>query len=570
VGILVIALAGAALVWARERPAPRRVGEAVQVNVVNVEVYVTDAHGRSVTGLTPADFDVEEDGRPVALTNFFVARGAEPAPPGPTASSAVAPVAPKPPEEQRLNLVVFIDDGNISLNGRAAVIEQVRKLITEGTRPGDRIALVSFDRSLRESQSFTEDPAVALATLAEMAKKNAEGSILASERNYFLRTMSRLEGSDRVASGRFGYAGRDLAQDEGRTLLEDIDSYNERSFDLERSIMAGLIRFIDSLAGLPGRKAMLYVSEGVPLRVGEELYEEWQAKYPTLAEAMKFDARLHATRFNLSREFSEVVHHANAARVTFYTIDASTDRGLEGLSPENLASTVPALQATAAMNREVSMIGFAGATGGKFLANTPGLGAALAHVKDDFTSYYSLGYSPDHYGDGKYHRITVNVHRPGVKVRSREGYLDKPEPERLADRAGAALLVAPTTNPLGTEVSFGAGHKEHTNVYRVPLVLTVPASRLALLDQGAASVGKVSICIAAKDDEGRRSDPQCKSFDISVPAEHVAAWSAQSATFTFDVLLRKGTCHLAVTARDEIGQEESTLVREVTVSRGTS
>ena len=43
----------------------------VEVNVVNVEVYVTDKDGHPVTGLTREDFELYEDGERVEITNFF-------------------------------------------------------------------------------------------------------------------------------------------------------------------------------------------------------------------------------------------------------------------------------------------------------------------------------------------------------------------------------------------------------------------------------------------------------------------------------------------------------------------
>jgi VWFA-related protein len=557
-------------------PAPRLVTEAVRVNVVNVETFVSDRQGRPVTDLTAADFEIEEDGKPVALTNFFAGRKPESAQAGvvpatePPAAQPGRMEGPQVDQEQRLNLVVFVDNGNISRVGRAAVFEQLRRLLKEGTRPGDRIGLVSFDRRLKESQAFTEQPAVALATLDRMAKESSEGTLIASEKSYLERSMATAEGSANVASGR-GSHGQDATAAMARYLLEDIDSFNERNFQLYRSIMDGLIRFVDSLAGLPGRKVLLYVSEGLPMRVGQDLYDEWQARFPTIAVQMNFNPFLQTARFNITSYFRDVIHHANAGRVTIYSIDAKTDRGLEGMSSETPGmSAVPALGAEDTMNREVSMIAFASATGGKFLPNTPGLGETLIRMADDFTSYYSLGYSPAHLGDGKYHRLVVKVKRAGVKVRHREGYLDKPETERLADRTGAALLVAGDKNALEARVSFGEGRKEEGRVYRVPLTVTVPGAHLALLDQGAARAGRVTICMAAKDEEGRRAEPQCKSFDIAVPAERFAAWSGQAATFSFEVQLRKGRCRLAVTARDEVAQEETIVVRDVAVPGGSN
>src|SRR5947209_2836247 len=45
--------------------------EVVDVSVVNVDVYVTDRQGKRVPGLAKNDFEMFEDGKPVAITNFY-------------------------------------------------------------------------------------------------------------------------------------------------------------------------------------------------------------------------------------------------------------------------------------------------------------------------------------------------------------------------------------------------------------------------------------------------------------------------------------------------------------------
>ncbi len=42
--------------------------DTLDVNVVNIEVFVTDKQGNPVTGLTRGDFKVYEDGRPIEIT----------------------------------------------------------------------------------------------------------------------------------------------------------------------------------------------------------------------------------------------------------------------------------------------------------------------------------------------------------------------------------------------------------------------------------------------------------------------------------------------------------------------
>src|SRR5881397_1831383 len=109
-------------------PAVPSFGETVEVNVVNVDVFVTDKNGNRVTGLKKGDFDLLEDGKAVAVSNFVeitpagkpAAREAPPAaPPAPGTPVAAAPVAASPAAEapadpqRQLSLVVFVDNLHI-------------------------------------------------------------------------------------------------------------------------------------------------------------------------------------------------------------------------------------------------------------------------------------------------------------------------------------------------------------------------------------------------------------------------------------------------------------------------
>ena len=100
--------------------APPQFGELIEVNVVNVDVLVTDRQGRPVTDLRREDFEVLEDGKRVEVTNFrVVTDGAPPAAggPRPEAPSRPAPAAagpgPQLPPEERLHLIVYVDNFNL-------------------------------------------------------------------------------------------------------------------------------------------------------------------------------------------------------------------------------------------------------------------------------------------------------------------------------------------------------------------------------------------------------------------------------------------------------------------------
>ncbi len=61
--------------------AERTFGEVIEVDLVNVEVWVRDPEGNPVTGLTADDFAVFEDGERVEITHFSELRGAAPGAP---------------------------------------------------------------------------------------------------------------------------------------------------------------------------------------------------------------------------------------------------------------------------------------------------------------------------------------------------------------------------------------------------------------------------------------------------------------------------------------------------------
>jgi hypothetical protein len=88
-------------------------------------------------------------------------------------------------------------------------------------------------------------------------------------------------------------------------------------------------------------------------------------------------------------------------------------------------------------------------TGGVAIYNTNDPGKALQVVAADFRNYYSLGYSPAHGGDGRYHPVEVRIRgRKDLVVRHRDGFRDKSVESRMADGVGSALAFDVESNPL--------------------------------------------------------------------------------------------------------------------------
>jgi VWFA-related protein len=136
--------------------------------------------------------------------------------------------------------------------------------------------------------------------------------------------------------------------------------------------------------------------------------------------------------------FRSLTQDANRANVSFYPIDP---RGLVAFDAPIGPRRPPGLAQDAAMlrARQMNLRSMADETDGLAVVNTSDLTAGLRRVSADLSSYYLLGYYSSHQAlDGKYHRITVRVKRPGTTVRARKGYRSATRDEVARGEAAAA------------------------------------------------------------------------------------------------------------------------------------
>ncbi len=128
--------------------APRRhaaAGERIDVDVVNVDVYVSDKKGNPVTDLAQGDFQVFEDEKKVKLTNFL--SGGEIG-------------------RQELSVVIYVDVTQLKEATRRAAVEAtsgaLSTLMADGSLP---VMIVGFDGLMHMEQDFTTDFAKVAAAL---------------------------------------------------------------------------------------------------------------------------------------------------------------------------------------------------------------------------------------------------------------------------------------------------------------------------------------------------------------------------------------------------------------------
>jgi hypothetical protein len=147
IALALAAVAAAVAAAHAQEPAVEVFLDRVEVDVVNLEVVVTDRRGNPIRGLTRDDFVVLEDGKPVELTNFYAIEGArrEVAAEQPAALPGVAAPADADPlpmllPEQRLNLALVIDNANVDVEQPQARPQRAARappLRAATGRPGD-------------------------------------------------------------------------------------------------------------------------------------------------------------------------------------------------------------------------------------------------------------------------------------------------------------------------------------------------------------------------------------------------------------------------------------------------
>ncbi len=203
---------------------------------------------------------------------------------------------------------------------------------------------------------------------------------------------------------------------------------------------------------MPGRKAVLYVSDGLPMIAGQDVFYAVQNKYGDQSTSL-----VKTLQYDVSRRLTELAAQANANRITFYTLDAAGVRVYESTSAsERGHASAPGLtqivESVRFSNLQSTLQLMAEKTGGMAVINTNTFMPHLERIARDFNTYYSLGYTPSHFGDGRYYKIEVKVKgRKDLQVRHREGYRDKNVEARMNDGTLAALNFPFEQNPLGVD-----------------------------------------------------------------------------------------------------------------------
>lgn len=560
---LLLAVPAAAGPQVSEAPPEELFAETLDVQVVNVEVRVTDRKGRPVTGLTRDDFELYEDGRRVAIEYFSEhqegrAAGAEAAPePGPPPEAAGDPVPVMArPEAALRHFVVFLDLDHLNPAGLHRVLPDLERFVEEVLGPDDRVMVAVRQGNLRLAQEFAADPGRIAATLDEISRTAPQGIQRAVERRQVLRALTlALQHQD---------ADPGCTETESYYAEQAVRQYADQVGSQVEGTVSSLTALVRALVGLPGPKIVLYVGEGLEQRPGLDLYH----LLVDLCPVRERELQANLLGGDLSTSFQRLTADANANRVTFYTLDAGGLRTDSSVGIEDRHVRLSGVgQRIRTANLQHPLFLMAAETGGRAVFNANRFGEELEEIVRDVETHYSLGFVPDHQGDGEVHRLRVKVLAKHHDARYRVAYRDKPLEERIVESMLGTLLFGVESNPLGVEVEVGEAAPGDDGRMGVPVRIRVPLRRVVTTPGAGFSVGQLRLVLVALDPEGewtpvRQQDAFFKLPDGEDPAEAFRRFEVAMA-------LPPGENTVAVGVRDEVGGETSYLRETLEVREGT-
>lgn len=438
---------------------PQKVYESSTVlktvtRLVVVDAVVIDNKGAPISDLTANDFTVLEDGKPQKIRVFNFQHPT----PVPAQAAAVQASLKLPPNvysnvpkydvHNTLN-VVLLDALNTKATNQAYARDQMLKYLEK--MPSDQpIAVYGLTTKLRILQDFTTDPKVLKALIKSM---NSNNSPLLS---------------DPTGGGEAQVYPPGLFDSLPQQMQQSILAFEQESASAQTEFrveytLAALKAIARSVAGYPGRKNLIWLSEAFPLVIDPGL-------------------DIDGTGFNTSgstRDFgSDIAQTADAlmnAQVAVYPIDAQglvgnsfftagnngTDRLGRSLSRGDRLGRAISNENNGFFSNHNTMNDLAERTGGKAFYNRNDVDAAIGHSIDDGSTYYTLAYYPENKNwDGKFRKISIKVARSGVKVRNRLGYYAS-DPRGggfdLKARQSAFAEALDLDFPISTGLLFEAG-----------------------------------------------------------------------------------------------------------------
>jgi len=449
-----------------------------------------------------------EDGKPQAV-NFFEEHTASVVPPLtlPALPPHVYSNQPAAPPGDSVS-VLLLDSLNTPEQDQARVHKQIVDFLLK-MDSGARIAIFTLSTRLRLLLGFTADSSLLKAALN--GKAAAPGTNPASRtRDDDLRDKEDLSIVGEMANTGGADSGTPLVS----LARSQADFANTQGGQRASLTLAALQQLARSLAGIPGRKNLIWFASSFPVSVFPD-----GSSRQTLSNGHEIVDAVRQTANLLTQ-----------ARVALYPISAQgilldrTTNADSGGQPEGDDFEKSPFQQTAAnAANSAVMEQLARDTGGKAIYTTNDLGKATERVIQNGANYYTLAYTPtDEKMDGRFRSIEIKLAKSKYELAYRRGYYASdstaPQPTPASDPlapllargapSATQLLYQVRTLPVSPQPAHDAvragGNPKLAGPfirYKVDFAITTAGMDLESVPDGTHS-GKIEVALIAYGRDG--------------------------------------------------------------------
>ncbi len=405
----------------------------VGVTEILLDIIATDKKGRQIKDLRAEEFEVFEDGVKQRITAFrqVEADGSVTGEPVEPAAAPGTPPAPLDPLRQ-IRLVTLVFD-QLGMDGRQLAQRAALDFLETELKQNVFVAVFKIDLRLTILQQFTNNrellrTAVDLATTGTFNQFEAQSDSIQKtlERLSTAQATTDLAAASAAGPGggntaTIGSSAADAKMAEMQlTMLRYSETMTREQQG--RSTIFSLMSLAREQQQLPGRKTMIYFSEGI--QVPSNLKPHWDTLMSLSNRSNVSIYAVDARGLTSGREsLAGGMDLASAAG------QSQAQMRSRGSGPVSRADVMLGEQAEEAIRKNVqgTLSELAENTGGFLIANSNDLRIGMRKVASEVSSYYALSYSSANTSfDGKFRKVTVKVSRGGVKLQTRNGYFALP------------------------------------------------------------------------------------------------------------------------------------------------
>jgi len=535
------------------------------------DAVVKDKKGRPVKDLQAEDFQITEDGVAQEVKSFRLVAGdtAEAAKDNPARTATSSPKAKARVLEAfnagRIGTVALVFD-RLSSDSRTRAHDAALAYLGNGLGQSDFVGVFGIDLNLTVFQTFTNDeklikPAIdrAGSTASSPGAGGQDQITDMVERNSSLtQQLSQAEANAASSQSMGNIAAIALDQTLNGVALRAAEGF-ERMEQTEKgqATTDGLLSIVAAMGSLPGRKAIIFFSEGISI--------------PTAVAA----------------NFRTVISNANRANVSIYAVDAvglraksadvESGRAMTALGQQRAAQASSGNDSFSSMMRDSErneelvrnnpegVLGqLANETGGLLVSGTNNPGPRLRQVNDDLHSYYVLTYTPKNPDfDGKFRQISVKVKRSGVDVQARKGYYavggryDSPV---MAFEAPALAILGARSQANAFATKAGAfSFPETKKPGLVPIVVEIPASSVNFVSDNDKKTYRadLAVVVVIKDEFQHPVRKLSGRYLLSTPLDQLEAAKRGNIVFYRETDLEPGQYSVDSIAYDATNKQSS-------------